>query len=90
MSIICNLKSQSTLRTYNVIDASLGYASVELRHPSASESCDAFDVPVSEITNVRQITGDVVTDYPDHLRVDRLPFDAEEQERIDNVHPGAY
>ena len=90
MAIICNLKSQHTLRDYTVIEAGLGYASVELRNPSASENPVAFEVTVSEVVNVREIAGDDVIDYPDHLRVDRKAFDADEQELVDNRYPGAY
>ena len=72
MAIICNLKSQRTLRDYTVIDASFGYASVELRNPSASENPAAFEVEASEITNVRVIGEDgSITEYPDYLRCER-------------------
>lgn len=76
MAIICNLRSQSLQREYTVIDASLGYASVELRNPSASENPAAFEVEAGEITNVRVITdtGEMV-DYPDYLRCERSQRD---------------
>ncbi len=81
MAIICNLKSQRTLRDYNVIDASFGYASVELRNPSASENTAAFEVEVSEIINVRLLCEDGSTiEMPDHLRVERRPASEYEPE----------
>jgi len=74
MAIICNLKSQYTARDYTVVSASQGWASVELRNPSASENPAAFEVEVGEVINVRLLCEDgQIVEMPDHLRVERRP-----------------
>ena len=87
MAIICNLKSQYTARDYTVVSASHGWASVELRNPSAAEDCAAFEVEVSEVINVRTLCEDGSTiEMPDHLRVERRPASEYEAEFY---YPGA-
>lgn len=87
MAIICNLKSQSLPREYSVIDAYNGYAMVALVAPAGSENTAAFEVEVDEITNVRVIDTDgLVTEYPDHLRVERRYHDRDDQS--DYRYPG--
>jgi hypothetical protein len=83
--LICTLSTQFTAREYFIIDASHGFASVELRSPSTRENPAAFDVPVEDIASITQLDDDgrVVGEYDPSLPKNIRVFDAEYEDSLD-------